>query len=303
MGARRILQFVLTGIFGTLGVVGLVSGLVTGNPGALVMGAVMLLTAGIGFGAFELQRRGLLKKGERVRTNIEAIAAKAFDAPARVQQGYDMGVTSGAMAPMMTAMESDVGFTADGTVSGTRVSIASHASTLGRQLGEFSHVYSYVLVDMRGLQTRFRLSKEGAGALIARATGLSNDTKVGDATFDATWNVDVDDELAREVLDESIRARLMELESKVGLVSQNFGVGTMSLLLTGKGLALRWPGDIDPPLAAFITRMLLDLREKILAHEDRKAARGTAGQTYRVVADPVVAEEVPETSEERKLQS
>src|SRR5205814_324333 len=77
----------------------------------------------------------------------------------------------------------------DGEVSGVKVSIASHASVMGRQFGELAHVYSHVVVDVLGLVTPFRLTKEGAGSKIVRAAGLSNEAEVGDETFDSAWNV------------------------------------------------------------------------------------------------------------------
>jgi hypothetical protein len=310
MGARKFLQFLLTGILGIVGLLGLFASLVRlghgGDVGGgLVVSAVMLIMAAFTFGMFEVQIRTLRKKGDQVRKNVEAIAAQVFDSQALVRPGYDMSVTSGAMGGMMTQMETDVGFTADGSCGGVRVSVASHASTLGRQIGELSHVYSYVVVDMKGLETRFRLSKEGAGSVLTRAVGMTSDAKVGDAAFDGTWSVDCDEAMAREVLDEAVRAALMDLQSKVKLVSQDFGVGTMSVIVTNHGLALRWPGDIDPPLATFIARLLLDMRGKILAFHDRKAARGGAEQTYRVVADPapLPIEEPVSEQVERKLQS
>src|SRR5439155_1086504 len=160
----------------------------------------------------------------------------------------------------------------DGKCGGVRVSVASHASTLGRQFGEFSHIYSYVCVDMLGLATRFNLTKQGAGSLIGRATGMMKDANIGDAGFDGMWNVDADEALAREVLDESIRKRLIDLRGMVGQVSQDFSVGTMSIVLTHHGLALRWPGEMTVELASYIRDLLTDMRTRMLAHEDRKAA-------------------------------
>jgi len=68
-------------------------------------------------------------------------------------------------------------------------------------------------------------------------------------------------------------------------VSQDFGPGTMSVILTHHGLALRWPGEIDPPLAAFIRDLLVDMRQKMLAHVDRKARVVAEDVAYRVAAD------------------
>lgn len=294
----RILQIGLASIFGLVGLLGVIGSILHGGE-MLGLAVFPLVLAAIAYGVFELQIRKLAEKGRRVRANIEDIARQVFDAPAMVRPGYDMTVTSGAFGTTMAGMETDVGFTADGVCKGVRTSIASHASTLGRQIGELSHVYSYVAVDLRGLEARFRLGKEGVGSALFKAAGVSKDTEVGDAGFDATWNVDCDPDLAREVFDDSIRARIMELQSKVGYVSQDFGVGTMSLVVTQHGLAIRWPGDIQPALAAFMRDLLLDMRTKILAHEDRKAAQGAASPGYRVVSDPI-PESISEPDEEAK---
>lgn len=57
---------------------------------------------------------------------------------------------------------------------------------------------------------------------------------------------------------------------------------------------MRWPGEIDPPLAILVRDLLLDMRARILAYEDRKAARaGAGGDTYRVVAEAGAAAEAP----------
>jgi hypothetical protein len=258
----------------------------TAGPRALLFPAFTFLMASVAIGVLQIQIRTLAKKSERLRANLETIATQLFDAPAVVRPGYDLSVTAGAaMAAWATSMEAGTGFTADGRVRDVRVSIASHTSTVGRQLGELSHVYSHVVVDVLGLDTPFRLSKEGVGAMIGRATGLSKDVALGDPAFDAAWNVHADEDLARAVLDPLVRARLTELESKVGLVSQNYGVGTMSVILTSHGLALRWPGEIDAPLAQYMRDLLLDMRSRMLAHVDRKAARAGRGEGYRVAAD------------------
>jgi len=146
------------------------------------------------------------------------------------------------------------------------------------------------------LNVPFRLTKEGAGSKIARAAGLANDATIGDEAFDSAWTIDADPGLARAVLDPSIRARLMELRSRVGEVSQDFGPGTMSVILTQHGLALRWPGDINVAFATYIRDLLLAMRERILAHVDREAARGGAQAGYRVGAD--AGEALPPSEEE-----
>ncbi len=303
----RVLQIGLGVVFGLFTLAGAVTAAMNWHrgPSALIIFIVPLVLLVASVGAFQLQFRLMRKHGERVRAAMDAIAAKVFDAPAAVRPGYDMTVTSGAMGAAASAMEVDTGFTADGRCRGARVSVASHASTLGRQVGEFVHVYSHVVVDMQGYAERFHLTKQGAGSMIARAAGMKHDVKVGDAAFDQAWNIDADEDVAREALAPSVRARLMELRARVGAVSQDFGVGTMSVILTPHGLAIRWPGPIDPALAVFMRDLLLDMRERILAYEDRKAARaGAGGDTYRVAAETgAAAEALPEDEAAEKARA
>jgi hypothetical protein len=295
VGFRRAIQIMNGLIFGGGGLLALIAGIAASVPAAIVFGAVMMLLAGLAVGRIEMQIRGVKAKGARVREMMDAVAREVFDAPAEVRPGYDLSVTAGAAAARVAAMETDVGFTTDGQCKGVRVSVASHASALGRQMGELSHVYSHVVVDVLGCTAKFRLSNEGVASRIGRVAGVTEDAKVGDESFDASFAIDADTELARDVLDESIRKRLLELRSQVSRVSQDFGVGTMSVILTSHGLALRWPGEIDPAFAKHIRDLLLDMRTRLLAHEDRKAARAAKGTGYRVVeGEPLPAEEESE---------
>ncbi len=299
----RFLQVMFGAIFGGVALVALILSIANKSAAALPAVLVPGFIATVAVLVFEVQIRGLRAKGRAVRENIEAIAAKVFDAPGVVQAGYDMSVTSGALGASMSALENDVGFTADGTHGGVRVSAASHASTLGRQIGEFSHVYSHVVVDMRGLEIPFRLSKEGVGSALVHVTGLGKDVPTGDAAFDKVWNVNADEGLARDVLTDSIRTKLMELKAGVSSVSQDFGVGTMSVILTRHGLAIRWPGPIDPAFAVYLRDLLLEMRTRILAYVDRQAARGGAADGYRVIAEPAPGAEpldsLPTEAEEK----
>jgi hypothetical protein len=283
-GFARFLQWVFGLVFGLSGFGAILAALFTGHWDGVFGGLVLLVFGSIVVGALEFQLRQRKKKGMQLRQAIDRISASVFDRPGVMREGYDLTVTGNPWG----AFESDQGaaFTTDGEVGGVRVSVATHASTLGRQFGETSHVYSHVCVDMLGLVTPFSLTKEGAAAKLAHATGLAKEARIGDETFDAAWNIETDADLAKDVLDDSIRARLMDLRSKVGWVSQDFGAGSMSLMITNHGLALRWPGEIDPALATFIRDLLLDMRKNILAHVDRKAAHaGAQGGGYRVAGD------------------
>ncbi len=268
------------------------------HAGVLGMPLATLVPGALVVGILELQIRSVRTKDQRVRGSIEQCARQVFDAPGTLRPEYDVSVTaSPRVAAFTESFDGRGGFTTDGVYKGVRVSVASHASIAGRQMGEFSHIYSYVCVDVLGATEPFFLTRQGAFGSVATAIGLVKDVQIGDSAFDGAWIIHADQALARDVLDESIRARLNELESKVSLVSINMAQGAMSVVLTRHGLAIRWPGEMSPELAMFMRDLLIDMRARILTHLDRKATAGV-GTGYRVSADDRPATEAAPLSEE-----
>lgn len=304
---KRFLQKFLAAVFGLVSVSMLVAAFTSPRPIAVIpliaMMLVPLLIGAVPIGILEMQLRAIEQAGEVIRANISEIARSVFDAPGEVRPGYDLSVTSPATAAFVAAFDTDKGFTTDGTFRGARVSVGSHVSVAGRQVGEMQHTYSHVVVDMLGLEKPFAIRKEGVGARLGRAIGIVKDATVGDETFDEMFVVEADDELARAVLDESIRERLVTLQKRVPLVSSEIGPGGMRLVLTRHGLALRWPGDITPDLASYVRDLLLDMREKMLAYESRKAVRVEGAATgYRIAEDPANEQALAEAREEEAQQ-
>lgn len=283
----RFLRYAFTGFFGVLALAMFAIGVAHGQIQTIFPALPMVVVAALGWFGFGLQLKRIEQQGDLVRASIEEIATKLFDAPATVHPGYDMTVTSGATGEALNALDSDAGYTAEGIFGGARVGVASHASTLGRQVGELTHTYSYVVVDVNGLTVPFKLAKEGVvDSVLKLATG---DVEVGDPEFDEEWTIEADAELARAVLDDSVRERLTALRARVPSVSVDVGPGTMSVILTRHGLAIRWPGPIDVELATFMRDLLVDMRRAMIAHVDRQALRAAAtagGPHYRVAADP-----------------
>lgn len=295
---KRFLQLLLAGVFGLAGIALIVSGFMRGTPTAGFVGLVPLLMGGIFYWILEKQIRSYAAAGLAVKANIEACSKAVFDAPGQVVEAYDIQATTTSMIVAGFAREATnkAAYTTEGTFRDARVSVASHVSVMGRQLGEFHHTYSHVLVDVLGLARTFKLSREGAAAKLAKAVGGMTDATVGEQDFDKTFIVGTDPAFARAVLDESIRRRLLHMQSQVKNVSIDSGVGCMTLTLTRKGLALRWPGEMTPELAIFIRDLLLDMRANMLAYETRAAARigteATTGSTgYRVASDEEPAAE------------
>lgn len=289
MDSRRVMQVAISGVFGLLSLVMLLAAVVARKPQLLatqlVGAAIFAGIAAIAYGAFAWQRRTMRRAEERIAAQVQSVAQRLFDAPAGVRPGYNLAATLGSMASFVNAMDSGNGFTTDGTYRGVAVSAASHVSVVGRQFGEMFHVYSHVLVDVQGLELPFRLARQAPGSALARLAGVTRDAQVGDPAFDRAWTIDADEALAREVLDAPIRAKLTELRAMVGQVSQDWGAGSMSLLLTRAGLALRWPGELDDALAAQLRDLLLAMRERLLAYAARAAlAQQQRASGYRVDA-------------------
>ena len=295
---KRFLQLFFAGVFGVVGLSFIVGGFMRGTPMAALGGIVPLVMAAAFYWLFERQIRSYAQAGAAVKASIEACAKSVFDAPGPVTEAYDLHATttSALVAGFAYEATNNAAFTTEGTFRDARVSVASHVSVMGRQLGEFHHTYSHVLVDMLGLNRPFKLSREGAAAKLAKAVGGMTDATVGEEDFDKTFIVGTDPAFAKAVLDESIRKRLLHMQSQVKNVSIDSGVGCMTLVLTKKGLALRWPGEMTPELAIFTRDLLLDMRANMLAYENRSAARAgaeaTSGSTgYRVAADEEPAAE------------
>lgn len=289
MKPRRILQIFFGCLFGLVSatfMMGAIGRVMHGAPATALLVALFPLLIGlIPIGAIELQIRSLNKTGKAVRAAMEAVAKAVFDAPAELRRGYDLSAV-GITMPMPDLLQAndENAWTADGTCGDVRVSAASHTSVAGRQIGELHHVYSHVVVDVLGLVKPFKIQKQG---LITRL-GLVSDTEVGDAAFDAMFRIEGDSELMKAVLDDGIKKRIAELQAQVGSVSQDGPFGGMFITLSKQGLALRWPGELNAAFATYVRDLLLEMREKILAYENRAAAKVRVGEQtgYRIAATP-----------------
>ncbi len=283
---KRFFQLFLTGIFAVSGIGWLVSAFRMGSVPLAIASVVPFFLSALFFSVMELQRRSFARSAAAVKEAITACSTSVFDSPGRVVPGYDLDatLTSQLWGGLFREPDNDAAFTTEGRHGDVKVSVASHVSVLGRQFGESHHTYSHVLVDVLGLTRPFAITRERLGAKLVKAVGASSDVQVGDKAFDDTFLVATDEALARDVLDESIRSRLMALQAQVKNVSSDMGVGGMVVVLTDRGLALRWPGDLTPELAAHVRDLLFDLQERLLAHENRLAVRvGTAAAGgYRV---------------------
>lgn len=258
------------------------------GPAAFLPALGAVLVGALPFFVLGYQIKALTRAIATVRAAVEERARTLFDEPGAVRPGYDANV----YGPMGTFVTTDAesAFTTEGRARGARVTSASLVSVRGRQGGELYHVYSYVAVDVLGLVRPFRIAREGFAAKLGKALGTTQDAVTGDAAFDAAFVVDSETEFARAALgDPFIRQRILELQSKVASVSGGVAHGAMAISLSSAGLALRWPGPLDPELALFVRDLLLDLRGRMLAYEDRRAAAANDAAGYRVSADAIPA--------------
>jgi hypothetical protein len=235
-----------------------------GAGAAYGMGAVLIVMGGFTIAILLIQARSLRQAQERVHRTIVDVAARAFDAPPRVVDGYDGAWLIGPLGGMSTLYDGKNFTMAEGTARGARLIVASHPSVAGRQMFEQCHVYSYVAVDAPGVSTPFRLSEQAAGTKFIASVVGSRDVEIGDPAFDQTFLIDSDAAFAARVLDPGLRARLIALRAQVRLVSQDFGAGRMTLALNGGSLVLRWPGELSVDFTIGLRDLLLDLRARFL---------------------------------------
>ena len=233
------------------------------KAGGLLAGAIvpLFLIAAMNL-SFYLMRRAFLSAQARLLTGMREIAARAFDAPGQARDDFDGAPLLGGFGDFIRIMDGARWPAAEGTSRGAHVLVTSHASYAGRQMFEAYHVYSYVAVDVPGFGGTFRLTERSK--IVNFLLPGARDVKIGDPAFEAGWVVDADENVARAALTDAVRARLVDLRSKVGLVSIDFAQGRMTVGMTPRGLTLRWPGELTVELTDFIRDVLLDMRAGLM---------------------------------------
>ncbi len=231
------------------------------NSGAGAFIAFNLALLAVAAASFSLARFAMRRKAGRAKVAIDEIAARAFDSATTVSPTFESSLVGGmALLGPGGKLDESIGFTAQGTVRGVATKIATCVSSAGRQRFEMSHVYSYVSVDAENAAGRFNFIGRDAYSKWAGRFGTLPDNKLGDADFDGAWVVAGDPDLARDVLDAELRTKLVQLQNRAHDVST---VG-MSIELTGSGLVVRWPGEIDAELAVTLRDLALRLRDRQL---------------------------------------
>jgi len=247
----RVLEVVIPGFFALIGVVLLASG----KPAGLVFVGFALLAVL----AFEWRLRAHRRTLARVRGGLEEVGRRAFDAPVAVADRapgeHVERVAANKMFASMLARRSARMFL-HGRWQGRDVELGT-AVIAAR---DFDQLVSYACVlDPRPLGS-FRAMTRGAVSRVARIGMDKHPVATGDEAFDDAWVVDTDEATCRAVLDEGIRAKLVELRAQVPRL------GVASIEATADGLVVRFPGELSAEWAA-------NLRDLAFTLHDRLAAR------------------------------
>ncbi len=247
----RVLEIVICGVFGALGVVALVAGSVGG--GVALIGFALVAVC-----LFEWRLRSHRRTEARVRAGLEVIGKKDLEAPGPVedrdpQRAIADAISNPMLASMMARRTSLLAVA--GRWKGREVEIGT-AILASR---DFDQLTSFVCVVDPKLRRPFRALTRGAVAKLARMGNRGATVPTGDPKFDEEWLVEADEGLCRSVLDAPIRARLLELQATVGWMQM------ASVEVTGRGLVLRWPGEMNAEWASHLRDLTLQIHDRFAA--------------------------------------
>lgn len=220
--------------------------------------------AGIGFLAFaafavlmfELRFWGHRRSVRRVRAELEQVGARDFDAPAEVvQRPSGEMVEELASNPRFARMMArrSTRLAVSGKWRGREIEIGT-AIVAGR---DFDQMISYALAVDGGVPGPFRVMSKGAITSIARLGMDTAPVTTGDATFDADWVVDADPSLATRVLDDTLRATLIDLRSRLSFMQ------VASIEATRHGVIVRWPGELTPESGGYLRDLATEVRSRL----------------------------------------
>ncbi|WP_306368479.1 hypothetical protein [Nocardiopsis sp. CC223A] len=122
----------------------------------------------------------------------------------------------------------------------------------GRDTATTGHAHTVVAVSLPGPAPVLEVRARGAGHLRSEIAGVC-DVRVGDAAFDGAFSVAAaDEDFARTVLDERVRAHLSGADG-----------APVPFRFSGTHLLTWQDGALDPDRAAERARALLDLLERV----------------------------------------
>ncbi len=247
----RTLEIVIVGAIAVVGVV------VLATPRHPIVGAMLAWgIALVVLAAFELRLRGHRRTLARVQSEVEAAAKRDLEgAGAVVQRGAREALEEVAANPRLARMlgSRSSRVCVSGTWRGSEVVIGC-AVVAGRDMDLMVSFARVPAPDARG---PFRLMTKGTVSSFARIGMSRHPTPSGDAVFDAKWVVDADPALCAAVLDDGLRARLMDLGGSVS------GLHVASVEATPIGVVVRWPGELSGGLAATLRDLALEVRDRL----------------------------------------
>jgi hypothetical protein len=259
IGARvvsrfRTIEAVICGGICVLGVLFLVAPRASANAAFITWGIALLCAA-----MFELRVRGHRRACVRAQKTLGEIARADLQSPTLVSErpGDELveELASNPQLANLLASRSTRFF-----VSGERNARSFEIGTAVVALRDFDRHHSYVCLRDDRLPSALRVMTRGAVTSFARmGMSYAHDVKTGDATFDAVWIVDADEDVVRAVLDDGMRKTLLDLQSRLGWMQ------VASLEATRFGLVVRWPSTIETGSAAYLCDLVLAMHARFVA--------------------------------------
>lgn len=303
MDPWKNLRIAVVGLFALMGVAVAGSSLARGQVGglaALLFFALMALLADVMF-----------RRATRIFRSVVARATEAMQAAAR--ELFDEGAAEvtdrwdDAVARRVFGVRAKA---RDGFTHFERLAIEGHHGGGAWQIASLviptrnEPLYlamSYVRVDVEGAEVVLRARHQtGFGRLARKLTG-GRDVHLGDAAFDDEFLLEGDAALFREVFDESVRARLMELAAVANKISVLRG---LELEVADGSLVLHWPDELTAGQMCAIRDVLAQLRARLIAALGRRAAAGVRVGGLRdadvVVSDEAALERAPSAVDDAK---
>jgi hypothetical protein len=212
----------------------------------------------ITFFAFVLRRSGMRRTIARVKSELTDIANKDLDAASTLSE-HQAGefVESLASNPSIARMmaRSGIRYFVSGTWKEAPVEFGTNIVP-GR---DNDMRESYVCAGPPSSLPKFRAITRGTLTTMSRIGMETHEVKLGDPAFDAKWIVDGDETLVRNVLDDAGREALMQLFGKLTWNQAH----TASVESVGRGVVIRWPGELTAAHAAFLRDLAFSVRAKL----------------------------------------
>lgn len=181
---------------------------------------VCAISLGVPFAIFESRKKYLRRLGPSALPALQRMTASLLEGPTTTSAGHGSAAVVGTLGG--EALEVRATFSPSASPLYVR---SGFKSGIGAELS--------VTVGLRGATPRFSCTAKGAARAIADAMDSSGPP--GAKELAKAWEIDVDDDLARDVVDDELRADLMAFV----LVARD----VRSIAIGPRGLTITWLGD------------------------------------------------------------